>query len=816
MPETANEALNLEAALADARRLIDAGDAPAAIAQLAPLLPAHGDALALCDLLAQAYSSVQRDDLARPHYQKLVELDAANPLRWCDLALCLENLGRNDEAEAALAQALRLDADCAAAWAIRPQLALWRAPESAAAQAAGVALAQRRLEETLAWLAADPERRRPALQQVLPAQRLFAAAYWPGDITALLKARGDLAAAVLPPGPPPPVDPARRKLRLGLFSRMFFRQSVFYVLLAGLIDRLDRDRFELVIFNESTSQDDMSAWVRQRADHYFPRRRDWVPAVREAACDILFYPDTGMDPMSQWLAMQRLAPLQATSWGHPVSSGLASVDLFFSGELLEPPGAEAHYSEALVRLPGTGACHPRLALVPGELPEAVARLREEGRVLALIPAMNFKLAPADDALWVELARRHPELQLIFFRQPVFGQSGAGNLARIEQAFAAAGLAFEAHALVLEHLPEGPFHALLQAADLYLDVPSFSGYTTALQGAFAGIPIVTLEGAFLRQRLAAGLLRRIGCADTVARSKEEYLAIVARLIDEKRQRPAAYAARRAALIAAAPLACNDARVIRAMEDVMIEALAEGGHPLARALQAEDAAQRASAASPQVGAGGTAPQAAVTTFLHVGCGGKRKDKTTPGFNRPAWRELRLDIDPNAQPDIVASMLDMRAVADGSMDALFSSHNLEHLYAHEVPVALKEFCRVLKPEGFAVITCPDVQGVAALIAEGKLLEPCYTSPAGPIAPIDILWGHRPSLAAGNLFMAHKVGFTQQSLTQLLHAAGFATVAVMRRGAPHFDLWALASKSQASEALMRQWAAEHFPKGGAQHGTG
>lgn len=197
----------------------------------------------------------------------------------------------------------------------------------------------------------------------------------------------------------------------------------------------------------------------------------------------------------------------------------------------------------------------------------------------------------------------------------------------------------------------------------------------------------------------------------------------------------------------------------------------------------------------------------TLLHVGCGAKRKEQTTRGFNSPEWRELRLDIDAAAQPDLVASMLDMPVVADESVDAIFSSHNLEHLYAHEVPLALKEFWRVLKPEGFAVITCPDVQSVAELVAADKLLQPCYTSPAGPIAPIDILWGHRASLARGNHYMAHKVGFTQRVLIAALQQAGFATVAALRRQAPHFDLWAIASKSPRTAEAMQALVTAHLP---------
>jgi len=198
----------------------------------------------------------------------------------------------------------------------------------------------------------------------------------------------------------------------------------------------------------------------------------------------------------------------------------------------------------------------------------------------------------------------------------------------------------------------------------------------------------------------------------------------------------------------------------------------------------------------------------TFLHVGCGAKHKDQTTRGFNTPEWHELRLDIDPSVAPDVVGTMTDMAEVADASVDAIFSSHNLEHLEAHEVLVALQEFRRVLKPDGFAVITCPDLQSVCALVAEGKLLEPCYTAPAGPIAPIDILYGHRPALARGNRFMAHRCGFTQPVLTHTLLAVGLTHVAALRRGvAPYFDLWAFASKGPMEEAALRALAAQHFP---------
>ena len=198
----------------------------------------------------------------------------------------------------------------------------------------------------------------------------------------------------------------------------------------------------------------------------------------------------------------------------------------------------------------------------------------------------------------------------------------------------------------------------------------------------------------------------------------------------------------------------------------------------------------------------------TFLHVGCGPKRKEKTTRGFNTPNWAEIRLDIDPSAAPDITGTMTDMSGVASASVDAVFSSHNIEHLYPHEVPIALAEFRRVLKADGFLVITCPDLKSVCTLIAEDKLTEAAYTSPAGPIAPLDILYGHRPAMAQGNLYMAHRCGFTEKVLSGTLRSAGFAAVGTVCRGrALFFDLWAIASVSTRSEDEIRQLAKEHFP---------
>lgn len=172
------------------------------------------------------------------------------------------------------------------------------------------------------------------------------------------------------------------------------------------------------------------------------------------------------------------------------------------------------------------------------------------------------------------------------------------------------------------------------------------------------------------------------------------------------------------------------------------------------------------------------------LHVGCGVADPAKLPLPFFQPGeWRELRYDIDPAVEPEITGSITDMSGIETASVDAVWSSHNLEHLYPHEVPVALAEFRRVLKPGGFALITLPDLQQVAEIVATGVMEEPAYTSPAGPIAPLDMIYGWRVPLAAGNLFMAHRTGFVQNSLKRAMENAGLAQVQVIRDG--QFALW-------------------------------
>jgi hypothetical protein len=120
-----------------------------------------------------------------------------------------------------------------------------------------------------------------------------------------------------------------------------------------------------------------------------------------------------------------------------------------------------------------------------------------------------------------------------------------------------------------------------------------------------------------------------------------------------------------------------------------------------------------------------------------------------------------------------------------------------------------RVLTHDGFAVISYPDLQSAARLVADDKLLESAYTSPAGLIAPLDILYGSRPSMARGNPYVAHCYGFTQKVLHGTLLTSGFKSVATISRGRePFFDLWALANKSELADDELKKLTSLHFPQ--------
>jgi SAM-dependent methyltransferase len=160
------------------------------------------------------------------------------------------------------------------------------------------------------------------------------------------------------------------------------------------------------------------------------------------------------------------------------------------------------------------------------------------------------------------------------------------------------------------------------------------------------------------------------------------------------------------------------------------------------------------------------------LNVG-GNSKAIRLPPHFD--GYEHLLLDIDPRGAPDIVCDARQLASLDAQQFDAIYCSHNLEHYYRHDVQKVLAGFLHVLRPEGFAHVRVPDIHAVMrATLDKGLDIDDVlYTSPAGPIRVVDVLYGYSVEIErSGQDFFAHKTGFTQKSLIAALRRAGFSTV--------------------------------------------
>jgi protein O-GlcNAc transferase len=175
-----------------------------------------------------------------------------------------------------------------------------------------------------------------------------------------------------------------------------------------------------------------------------------------------------------------------------------------------------------------------------------------------------------------------------------------------------------------------------------------------------------------------------------------------------------------------------------------------------------------------------------FVNLGSGPKQSAWLPAMF--ADWRELRVDADPKAAPDLLADITDLSAIETGSIDAIWSAHCLEHLYLHQVGGAIAEMHRILTDDGFMCLIVPDLQVLAEYIVNDKLHEVVYQSAAGPVTAHDILFGYGPYIARGHSGMAHRCGFTPGLLVRELQKLPFAEIILRRR--PNHELAAVARK--------------------------
>jgi predicted O-linked N-acetylglucosamine transferase (SPINDLY family) len=496
-------------------------------------------------------------------YRALLEMQPDLAEAQFDLGNALKGTGDGAGALACYRRALELDPEFAEArWA----LAMSQLPmvaEDAAEMERSRAAYDAQLDELERWCS---ERGAEKAARAVGTQQPFYLAYHDVDHRERMARYGALSARLMgawqkATGLAAPARITRAETRIGIVSAHVRDHSVWNALVKGWLQHIDRARFDVRLFHLGAAHDVETALAKTMVTHYTYGKSDlveWTQLILGHQLDVLLYPEVGMDPLTAKLASLRLAPVQAAAWGHPLTTGLPTMDYFLSADALERAPADADYTERLVRLPGLGCCCTPTKAPAADIDIASLGIRD-GMPLLVCAGAPFKYTPRHDAVFAQIARRLGECQLVFFvPQPQALMERVR--ARMARAFAAAGLDLSEHAAFVPWQNRAAFFGLMRQADVYLDTLGFSGFNGALQAIECGLPVAAFEGKFLRGRLASGILRRMGLDELVADTPAQYVEIAVKLA-----RDAAYwGAMRERIIASRAVLYGDTEPVRALE------------------------------------------------------------------------------------------------------------------------------------------------------------------------------------------------------------------------------------------------------------
>lgn len=327
---------------------------------------------------------------------------------------------------------------------------------------------------------------------------------------------------------PPEPSPHGGRVRVGLVSH-FFRLHSIAKTHGAWGTQLDRDKFEVFMIHTGEPKDKISDALAANCHHFWHRPltrspdRELLKFIRSLKLDVLIYPDIGMAPAYQILGALRLAPVQGNGLGHPITSGLPAIDVALSSDAMEPEGADAHYTERLVRLAHLGFCYDDgpASRSRGAFP------RDDGGQVYVCAQNLSKILPDQDHLFARIAAAVPK-SVFWFINSHSDAVSAKFRARLERAFAAAGAAGGDRIKMLARLDQQKFFAMYRAADIALDSYGWSGCNTTFEALACGLPVVTWPGEMMRARHSCAILGQIGLTETIAASADEYVDIAVRL------------------------------------------------------------------------------------------------------------------------------------------------------------------------------------------------------------------------------------------------------------------------------------------------
>ncbi len=313
--------------------------------------------------------------------------------------------------------------------------------------------------------------------------------------------------------------------RIGLLSS-FWRTCTVGSYFASWIGALKAAGFEVELYQLGPESDALTERLIAACDHggvLIGSLEQIAETIAGRGLDVLIYPELGMDGRTLTLASLTLARVQLCAWGHPVTTGLATINSYISCAAMEPENSAAHYCEQQILLPGLGTRYLKPEL-PAARTATELGLPLGGRVL--VAQSPFKLLPDNDLRMVALAHAAPTAQFILFDTFYSGVNDTIKL-RLETTF-------DAHDLNPERLHWQPmtdrarFLQIAGACDVALDSLAFSGGNTALDALMMGLPLVTSAGEFMRGRQSSAMLTRLGlghctvASDAVADTAANFL------------------------------------------------------------------------------------------------------------------------------------------------------------------------------------------------------------------------------------------------------------------------------------------------------
>ena len=322
------------------------------------------------------------------------------------------------------------------------------------------------------------------------------------------------------------------KIRLGYISA-HLRHHTVAKLFQGWLQWRNREQFEIYCYGIDINNtcDNFTREYQEQSDYFYQfdnlvNMEKIAQNILDNQLHILVYLDIGMDARTTQLAGLRLAPVQCVTWGHPITSGLPTIDYFISSELMEPTEGDNHYSEKLIRLSNLGIAYAKPSLPP-QIKTRLEMGLAEDKIIYLNCQSLFKYLPENDDIFPRIAQQVTNSQFIFICHRSEFVTHCFQ-SRLSQAFNRYGLNWQDYGVMMPQLEQNDYFQLNLLADIYLDNLSWSGGNTTLEAIACQLPVVTCPGEFMRGRHSYAILKKLGITETIATDKNHYIEIAIRL------------------------------------------------------------------------------------------------------------------------------------------------------------------------------------------------------------------------------------------------------------------------------------------------